>query len=118
VEFLYKAEEMQESQEPTQESQSIKSKRKTGKRQHSSTPFGQLGSEDEAEQPNQETQAEEKIDAADGDVGSVYGRFLFSDSRTELEDQVCLCGSIAIACHRYFSWPLDRGNKCASAFSR
>jgi hypothetical protein len=51
AQFLNRAEEMQESREPTQGSgaQSIKSKRQTRKRKRSSTPFDQLGSEDEAE---------------------------------------------------------------------
>jgi hypothetical protein len=47
--------------------QSVKSKQKTRKRKRSSTPFEQLGSEDEAERQNQEVEAEERIDAADGD---------------------------------------------------
>lgn len=66
---LNKAEEMQESREPTQGrgAQSVKSKRQTRKRKRSSTPFDQLRSEDEAERQNQEAKIEERIDAADND---------------------------------------------------
>lgn len=72
AQFLNRAEEMQESREPTQGSRgkSVKSNRKTRKRKRSSTPFDQLRSEDEAEHLNQEAKAEERIDAADGDFSS------------------------------------------------
>jgi len=72
AQFLNRAEEMQQSREPTQGSRghSAKSKRKTRKRKRSSSPFDQLRSADEAERQNQEAMAEERIDAADDDFSS------------------------------------------------
>ena len=70
--LLNRAEEMQESREPTQGSggHSAKSKRKTRKRKRSSSPFDELRSADEAERQNQEAMAEERSDAADDDFSS------------------------------------------------
>lgn len=72
AQLLNRAEEMQESREPTQGSRghSAKSKRKTRKRKRSSSPLDQLSSVDEAERQNQEVMAEERIDAADDDFSS------------------------------------------------
>jgi hypothetical protein len=69
AQFLNRAEEIQESREPTQGSgaKSGKSKRQTRKRERSSTPFDQLRSEDEAERQNQEAETEERINAEDVD---------------------------------------------------
>jgi hypothetical protein len=69
AQFLNRAEEMQESREPTHGSgaKSLKSKRQTRKRKRSSTPFDQLRSEDEAERQNQEAETEDRIDAKDDD---------------------------------------------------
>jgi hypothetical protein len=80
AQFLNRAEEMQESQGPTQGSgaQSIKSKRQTRKRKRSSTSFDQLSSEDKAERQNQEAKTEERIDAAyddfTGTLVETYGQ--------------------------------------------
>jgi len=64
AQFLNNAEKMQELQ---QRRSGVESKRKTLKRERSSSPVDQLRSEDEAEQQDREKDAEERIEAMDGD---------------------------------------------------